>query len=403
MLMIKMAFRNLLRHKRRSLFTGLTILGGFVLSSLSFGIAEGTYDAIINAFTKSSTGDVQLHKKGYLDSPSIYKTLNNPEKLEAEIIKLPQISSVAPRVYFPSLIFLKNKTTAGQIIGINPIKEKKTTTIENQILRGNFLSNKALNEVMLSSTMVKILNADVGKEISLVTQAADGSMANDNFKIKAILKDSTENSKNIFMHIKSSQEFLYLGTRIHELAVTLTDSGKARKSADLINLLIEDKSVKAEPWQVVKKDFHRAMKADKKGNTISIIVIMIIVAIGVLNTVLMSVLERTREFGVLKALGTKPFQIFKLIVLETSFLTLASIGIGLIFAIGLNYYFVVYGIKIPQPITYGGIIFDKIISTLEFKIFLIPALITFFTALTVSVFPAIRAAKITPIKAMKDF
>jgi ABC-type lipoprotein release transport system permease subunit len=404
MLTVKMAFRNLQRHKRRSFFTGLTILGGFVLSSLSLGIAEGSYDAIIKAFTQSSTGNIQIHKKGYLDNPSIYKTIEGPQKLENKILKMEQVKSTAPRIYFPSLIFLKNKTNAAQVVGINPEKEAKTTTITKKIDKGIFLSQTPKKEVMLGATIAKMIKADIGMEISMVSQGYDGSIANDNFKVTAILQDDkSQEGINVYMHVKTARDFFYMPNAVHEIVITLKNHSKSVKTAKLINSRLTGTQLTAEPWQIVKKDFYRAMQADKKGNHISLIVIMIIVAVGVLNTVLMSVLERTREFGVLKALGTKPMQIAKLIMLETTFLTIFSIAAGLIAALVLNYYFAVHGIKMSHEIHYGGIVFDKIISTLKVKIFLIPALVTFFTALTVAVFPALRAAKITSVKAMKDF
>lgn len=404
MLITKMALRNLFRHKRRTLFTGLTIMGGFVLSSLSLGIAEGSYGNIIKAFIRASTGNIQIHKKGYLDNPSIYKTINNPENLEREILKMSQVKSISPRIYFPALIFSGNRTNATRIIGIDPEKEKKTTTIGKRISEGKFLSQTPENEIMLGATVAKIIKAKTGDEVSIVSQAYDGSMADGNFEVVAVMRDeNSQDSLNSYMNISRVQEFFYMGDSIHELAIMLEYDDKSRETAKLINEKISDTSLEAEPWQAVKKDFYRAMQADKKGNNVSIIIVMVIVAIGVLNTVLMSVLERTREFGVLKALGTKPFHILKLIIYETAFLTFFSLAVGTVIAFLLNYYFEAYGIKMSKEIHYGGLIFDKISSTLEFKIFLIPALVTFITAVTVSIFPAVRAARITPVKAMRDF
>lgn len=404
MLTAKMALRNLLRHKRRSFFTSLTILGGFVLSLLSLGIAEGSYDEIIKAFIKASTGNIQIHKKSYLDNPSLYKTIDEPQKLEQEIFKISNVQAITPRIYFPSLIFLKDKTNATQVVGIDPQKESKATTLARKITKGSFLNAEPKKEVMISARTAKILKADVGAEVSIVAQGYDGSVANDNFIVTAILEDDkSEEGLLSYIHLKSAWDFLYMPDKIHELAIMLKSYGNSQEIAEIINSKLSDTTLEASPWQVVKKDFYRAMQADKKGNHISLIVIMIIVAIGVLNTVLMSVLERTREFGVLKAIGTRPLQIAKLIILETSFLTGFSIMAGSILALVLNYYFVEYGIKMSSEIHYGGIIFDRIISTWKLKIFIIPALVTFATALLVSIFPAIRAARIIPVKAMKDF
>jgi ABC-type lipoprotein release transport system permease subunit len=155
-----------------------------------------------------------------------------------------------------------------------------------------------------------------------------------------------------------------------------------------------------DPWQVVESQFYRAMQADIKGNRYTIIVFTIIIAFGVLNTVLMIILERTREFGVLKALGTRPFQIFAIIVMESVFLSMISIVIGTALGMFGNWMLSIYGITYPTPIEYGGFVFDKLTARITVRSLVMPALIISATALLVSIPPAIRAARIIPVKAM---
>ena len=166
-------------------------------------------------------------------------------------------------------------------------------------------------------------------------------------------------------------------------------------------MLLADSALAAAPWQVIERPFYQAMQADLEGMWLSLGIIMVIVAIGVLNTVLMAILERTRKFGVLRALGTRPRTVFKMIVLETACLAALSIVPGLAISLLINYVLSVQGIPLPMAIEYGGVSFDRMLGSLSPRVFWIPTLVVFATALAVSLIPALRAARITPIKAMR--
>ena len=168
-----------------------------------------------------------------------------------------------------------------------------------------------------------------------------------------------------------------------------------------IEAQINDTTLEVSPWQVVAKSFYRAMQADRQGDFIGRMSIMLIVAIGVLNTVLMSVLERTREYGVLKAMGTKPGQIFGVVVAEVAFIALGSIFIGALFGAGLNYLLSIYGISLPQEFSYGGIVFQTMYAAVTVRSLAIPAVTVLISAVLVSLFPALRAARIAPASAMR--
>jgi putative ABC transport system permease protein len=402
MINLKMAFRNIFRQRRRSLLTGLMMMGGFVLFSVAVGIADGGYGSMIDMFTRDHTGHIQIHKPGYLDRPSLYKTIQNEEFITEKILKIKQVRSVSPRVFSPALAFFGTKTTGAQVVGIDPVKESQTTRIAQKVNEGRFISEAPLNEIFISNSLAEVLKVRIGDQVALIGQGADGSIANDIFEIVGITAKSGSSFErmNCYMHIKTAQHFLALSGRIHEIAVLLDDQGASRAIAAQIAESLKDESLDVAPWQVVEKQFYEAMQADKRGNYIVQVVIMIIVAIGVLNTVLMSILERTREFGVMRAVGTRPGSIFRLILFEISYLSIISISAGAVLGVLINYYLSVHGISFPEPIEYGGMSFYSFPSVVSAKTLWLPACVTYFTAMIVSVFPALRAARITPVTAM---
>ena len=402
MIILKIALRNIFRQKRRSILTGLTMTGGFILLSAALSISHGTYDKVINLFTKAYSGHIQIHKKGYIDKPSIYKNFKNIENISSKIENLTGFVSWSPRVFSGALAFLGKKTTAVKMIGIDPLKESLTTSITQKVKEGRYLSSRVSNEMIIAGGLADILKAKLGDEIVLISQGADGSIANDSFKIVGFTSGDVGSAQriNCYVHIEKAQEFLVLEKRYHEISILLSSYELARKTTKTLIEKMGTEELDIKPWQVVQKNFYAAMQADKKGMWIALFIIIIIVALGVLNTVLMEILERTPEYGVLKALGTRPKGVFALIVIETLFLALISVLLGFILSLTVNYLLMKHGYDYPQSVEMGGLIISTMYGSIKPMTFIYPAIITLATSIIVSLIPALRAARIAPIKAI---
>jgi ABC-type lipoprotein release transport system permease subunit len=377
-------------------------IAGFILLSICMGIAAGGYDKIIDLIVRDQTGHVQIHKKGYLDRPSLYNTINSPELLIKRVNSFSFVSASAPRIYSEVLAFADKKTVGVRITGIDPEMEGQTTRLKFKVAKGRFISNLAKNEVLISDSLAKALNTGIGDKIILIGQCADGSIANDQFNIVGINSGQSADfgAMNCYMHIKKAQEFLFLLGRVHEIAIILHEHSKAEKAAEKLTNKLNDNSLCVEPWQVVKKEFYQAMQTDLIGQRLSFVILMIVVGIGVLDTVIMTILERTSEFGLLKAMGTRPRDIIKLIVGETAALSFVGIFFGFTIAFAINLYLSKNGIYLSEPLYFGGVYMEKIESTISFHVFWIPALLTFITSMVVCIFPACRAAYMPPVKAI---
>lgn len=375
-------------------------VAGFVLLSICMGISDGCYVGIIELFTRDETGHIQIHKKGYLERPSLYNTINNGETLIKKVNSFACVNASAPRVYSSALVFAGKKTLGVRITGIDPDMEAETTSLKLKLEKGKYLSETAVNRVILSDSLAKFLTTDIGGKIVLIGQGADGSIANDLFEVAGIIADSGVMS--CYMHIKTAQEFLSLSGRIHEVAVRLTDLAKAEKTAKQLSRYLNDKTIDVEPWQKVKKEFYKAMQTDQKGQHISFFILMVVVGTGILDTVLMTILERTPEFGLLRALGTSPGNLIKLIMGETALLAVIGILCGGVISFIINFILSMHGIYLAEPFYFGGVYLEKIDSVISLNIFLIPALLTFAVSMIVSIIPACRAAYLPPIEAMKS-
>ncbi len=398
-MIIKMAYRNMMRHKRRSLLTALAMIFGYVLMSISLCVADGMYSNIIDLFTRNKVGHVQIHYSDYLDNPNLYKTIEEDNGIQKVLKDEKKVEAYTPRIYGSGLSFYKNKSMAVRLIGIDPVLEPETTTIKERLAKGEFFEDKYAYEALIGETIAKVLKISIGDKLVVISQGSDASVANDLFVVKAIMPKIEGNT--VYIPIGALQEFLVLEGKVHEYAVIGKHQKNSKKIAKVLNEKIADKNIDIKPWQIVEKEFYRAMMADLKGNYFSMAIIMTIVALGVLNSILMNVLERTREFGVIKAIGTRPSKIFRLIMFEMIILSLISIAAGAVIATFTNYYFVGIGIQYSQPLTYGGITINSVHGAYTLSSYLKPALVVFLSTLFVSMYPAVKAAKIMPVKALR--
>ena len=403
MTVLKIAFRNVFRQKRRSILTALSMFGGFVLAAFFIGWADGTYNNIIDTFTRNNLGHVQVHEKTYLDRSAIYKTINNLPEIEKVLQNTKKVTAWTPRLFSAGLVSVKDKSAGTRIIGIDPEKEVRTTKFDEKIIQGRMLAKNPAHEVVLGKGLAKILKAQIEDEIVVLSQGADGSIANDMYKIVGILDSGDEISDRaaFYLHLTDARELLVLEGRVHEIAVTVKHLGDVGRVVKALQAKIDDPRLAVEPWQVFARSFYVAMNADKEGMWIMLVVIVLVVAVGVLNTVLMSVLERRREYGVLKAVGTRPGQIIKMVLAEVNILAVVCVLAGAAVGLLLNYLLSIHGITLPDPISYGGMQFQQMQAEINARSFYIPAITILFVATFVSLFPAFKAARTDPARSMR--
>lgn len=403
MLILKIAWRNIFRQKRRTVLTMLTMVGGFVLASVSISWSDGTYNHVIDLFTRNRLGHIQVHHQGYLDRPAIYKNIPDYRQVGEKIAATAGVQAWTPRLYSAGLVSVESKSAGARIIGIDPERENQTTRFDKKVIKGRPLSRTANHEAILGKNLARTLEADTGQEIVVVSQAADGGIANDLYTIVGIIDsgDPATDQSGFVMHLTEAQELFVLAGRVHEIVVIVSHLDQVKEATSSIESNLADSTLAVAPWQEFAKSFYVAMKKDQQGSWVLLFIILLIVAVGVLNTVLMSVLERTREYGALRALGTRQGEIVGLVLLEVGLMALLALMVGIVLGLAANYWVAHTGITLSESFTYGGVEFKTLKGEINFRSFSIPAISVLLSALCVSLYPAGKAAKVAPAKAMR--
>lgn len=403
MKIIHMATRNITRNWHRTLVTTLAMgFAGFIMI-LFASLMHGLLQASERNAVAMDLGDIQVHAHGYRDDPDLYKLINNPENIVASI----QNSGLnaAYRLYGFGLAAAGTSSSGVQLRGIDVKNERNVTQIHNHLLVGKWLDNNDPKGVVLGKKLAKTLHVKSGDELIFVGQAADGSMANELYIVKGILKSVGESidRAGIYMVEKEFRDLMVLKSGAHEIAIMRPDRG-----ADLSEAKVKVSGwasvYETMDWRELKPVIARILELADTQMMIMVIITYVAVAMVVLNAMLMSVSERIRELGIMKAVGVTPWQIMLLVYMETFFQILIASIISLILGISVSYYFQDNGIdltRLADGVTFAGVAMDPIWrAQITTESLVIPVLFLFIIGTIAVLYPAAKAALIKPVSAI---
>ncbi len=341
MLWLKLAWRNIRRNWRRSLLTVLAIVFAAVLSIVSRSMQLGTYELNIKHTVEMFSGYVQIQKKGYADNPALNKAFKLTPEIENLLDKNPHIVSYAPRISGNGLISFKDNTFGILILGIAPGKESKTTKLKDRIKSGNFLASNGKNEIILGRKLLKNLKAEIGDTVVVLANGADGSMGNLKFVISGTysLGSTDFDASSAMINIQTADELLAMRGRIHIAALQLDELNSIEPVVDYFNKNTSDTTLVALGWEKILPAMKQSIDLDDISGLIFQFLLSIVIAFGILNTVLMSINERYKEFGVLLAIGIKNSKLILIVFLEILLMITIGIILGNSIAHSINYYY----------------------------------------------------------------
>ena len=402
MKIIKVSWRNLWRNPIRTNVTisavAICIAILIVFQSMIVGLIEKAKFTTTNLVI----GEVQVHAEGYLDDRSIYKSLQNIEEIHS-VAKENKIGLVE-RSYGFGLISSGTKSAGTQFWGINPESELQHFDFANHIDKGNFLTNTSLKKIVLGKKLASSIAADIGTELVVFVQGADGSLGNELFYVSGILKNMADNiDRGAAMILREDFDILFsTNNLIHEVAL----NSKGKLESEEIQKLVSAKITGAdvETWQQLMPTI--AMMTEKMivfMRTLFSLIFGIAASLGVMNTMIMSTYDRMREFGIIRAIGTTPWRILKQVSLEAILMTIFASIIGVVVGLSVALYFQKYGFDVSGSgnMSFGGVVMDPIWrANVSVGIVFLPVVLMILVSTVASLYPASIAARIKPVEAI---
>lgn len=397
------------RHLRRTSITIFSIAFGLAVILWLQCILAGRNQNIIETITATHIGHLQIYNKKYPKEHLIQFSFPKvPDFLNGV---LPRGASYAPRINLPSLVSSGEQSMPILLEGIDPVLEGGAFRIASSLVEGEYLTqdtspNCDLHQAYIGRSLAEILNVKVGNKIVILAQAADGSLGNEMLRVKGVFDTgSPEFDKGMVFSTLNCASKIGSIQGIHEVAIQFADTNLEKPlKAAIAEKLSSDLMVTS--WS---ESMPRMMSIVKYNDATLILVsamLFIVITMGIINTLLVSVFERTKEFGVMAALGVHPNQIISVVVMESVFIGLFSIILGILFGLSAVLYHQKFGFDVTplvgKELTVGSFKMDLMIYPL-FKLtsFLKSVTWTLVFIVGAAAFPAWRASRLSPIEAMR--
>jgi len=402
---LKLAWRNIWRNKRRTLITTASIFFGVLLSAFMTSMQEGSYSQYITSIVNSYSGYLQIHKKGYWNDKIINNSFSSDKNIESALNSVKEITIYTPRFETYSLASSEDVTKGVMVTGIDPDKEDKITNISGKLKQGQYLKNGD-NGILLGSSLAKFLNLKVNDTLILIGQGYHGASAAGKYPVRGIMKHPSPELDRIlvYMDIKNCQE-LFSATNMLTSIVIMVNGNDEVTSAknELVKLLGNDTEVM--DWKEMNQLLLKQIDSDRASGVITKGILYMIIAFGILGTVMMMMAERKKEFGIILAVGMRKYKLIIIVMLETLFIGIIGVTAGIVASIPLIYYFLLN----PIPLTGQA---GEMMSQMGFEpamffsmtpsVFYNQALTIFVFVLVISIYPVWHICKLKVMNALKS-
>ena len=403
-MLLSISWRNIWRHPARSgVLMGAIIAGlwaGILVSALTNGWIQQRFDNLI----QEEITHAQVHHPEFLTERDVSMYVPNTDEIFSFLDGDERVQSYAARTLSDGMIQSPLTSSGVQIRGVQTESERATTTFHENVIAGEYLDSDIRNPILLGEKLAEKLNVEIGNRIVLTFQDLDNELTSASFNIIGIFKTAStpHDERNVFVKAEDVQELLG-GAVYHEIAMMLQDEELAEEvTADLNNAF---DNISAESWYELSPELRYI--TDMGGNLIVYImgVIMLALAFGILNTMLMAIFERMKELGMLLAIGMSKLRVFLMIMLESVILTLSGAVVGLI----LTYLTLDYvGEKGFDMTSMGGesmaqFGYDAVVYPIAYTSdYVTTIILVVITALLAAIYPAIKALKLKPGEVVRD-
>jgi ABC-type lipoprotein release transport system permease subunit len=404
-----MAWRNVWRNRRRTFLTiaAIAFASGLLVFMLSFQF--GSYDTMINTAVKIHAGHLQVQAEGYNEKKLIRLVVSDPASVGKLLEKTHGIEAYTYRATTFSLVSSRSRTYGTAVIGIDPAREAQLSTITDIIRAGRYLSVDDTNQALVGELLARNLQINLGDELSILGQGLDGSIAATVVTVAGIYRSGQDDFDRSSIQIPLSffQSVFAMGNSVHAVVAICASLSVISESKRSLMVQLKPPN-KNDPlvvldWKELMPGLYQGISIDLISGIILYLLLIVVVAFSILNTFLMAIFERAREFGVMMAIGTTPRRLTKLLLIESTIMTTVGVMMGILLGILITWYFQVYGIdlggKASEIMSQFGISGRVHPHISLLSIFLGPSAILILTIAT-ALYPALKMRRLRPVEAL---
>ena len=401
--MLKLAFRNLGRNRRRTFFSALAM--GLALALLLFmaSFIQGEYGSAVDASIQLQSGHLQVRTATYDEAKTSLKwedLIENPEQVAGQIASIGPVQAATPRLYASGFVTTRSESAGVRVVGIDPSSDA-STPFRTGILEGAFLAADDREGALIGAPLANKLGLAMGDQVSLSVNTSDGDVAEQAFTIRGIYstKTSSFDGLTVFLPLAKAQALTGAEDRASTIFVLLKDTAQT----EAVVASLQAPGFQVLTWRDLNKLLVQTEELAGSYMAYFYLIVLAIAATVIVNTQVMSVYERTREIGILTAIGMRGRRLLALFLTESGLLAVGGILLGLVVGGAFVAYFTRFGvpIDISQFGVTGMLFSDRIYTELTAKDAIQLTVMTLIVTLLAGVYPAVLAARMEPVAALR--
>jgi putative ABC transport system permease protein len=403
-MLFSISWRNVWRNKLRSSVIITAIALGICAGIFSSAFYKGMADQRIEKAIKTEISHIQIHQPKFRQANDITKYITDANKLADKIRQLPEVSGVSERLIIFSMASSAETAAGVKISGIMPEEEKTVTNLNTKLIEGNFFEEMKRNPILIGWKLAEKLNLKLGSKIVLTLQDVHNNIVAGAFRIVGIFNTANGafDESNVFVEYDDLRRLMELPEHsAHEIAILAASNDLVSQVMGEVKAVAGNLEVMS--WTELSPEMNYLNEAMDLYMYIFIIIILFALLFGIINTMLMVVLERIKEIGMLMAIGMNRLRVFMMIVLESIFLSLTGGVIGVLLGAGISKYFETHRIDLSMwGEVYQDLGYDSFVYTsLKFPLLVNVTLLVIITGIIASLYPAYKALQNDPADALR--
>ena len=402
--LLKLAWRNIWRNRTRSLVVVISLAIGIWATVIILAVSDSLHMEALKDGIEYKYGHIQIQNPDFIKNEKLTITIPNGERILKEIRTDDEVKAATARTEVSGIIASAGNSSNVILIGILPGAEEKTTMLKSRLATGEYLSQKVRNPIILGERLAKKLNVKPGNKVVLGFEGKSGELISSTFRITGLYNATQTRDEEMLVYadLYDVTKLAGIEGQYNKIVIKLKEPEQLATYLAFLQSKFSQPDVLVQDWRQANPELELISDMIYQMDIIMTIIVLIALAFGIVNTMLMSILERYKELGILMAIGMNRRRVFTMIVVETTYLSILGGAVGMLIGFVTVSILSYNGINLSlfSEALSGWGFSDVVYPTLEPRVYVLITVLVILTAVLTSIYPAVKALMLKPNEAI---